>query len=92
MKIKWDVLCFLDFSPEFQNKSQVEMHHALIIFERARVCVGGGGRHVTHSSHNSAYALMFYLFLLIFILNIPKRINYIMKYLDSHLYRLLVDL
>ncbi len=67
------------------------MHHALIIFERARVG-GGGGRHVTHSSHNSADALMFYLFLLIFIRNIPKCINYIMKYLDSHLYRLLVDL
>ncbi len=31
---------------------------------------------------------MFYLFILFFIQNIPKRINYIMKYLDSHLYRL----
>ncbi len=31
--------------------------HALIIFEGARV--GGGGRHVTHSSHNSTYVLFF---------------------------------
>ncbi len=29
---------------------------------------------------------------IIFIQNIPKRINYMMNYLDSHLCRLLVDL
>ncbi len=51
--------------------------YALIIFEGARV--GGGG------GHNSTYFL-FYLFIFLFIRNIPKRINYIMKYLDSHLY------
>ncbi len=53
--------------------------------------VGGVGRvsrHVTHSSHNS---ILFYL-VISFIGNIPKHINYIMKYLDSHIYRLLVDL
>ncbi len=56
--------------------------HALIIFEGARIW-GGGGRHVTHSSHNSTYVLFTFF---LFIRNIPKRINYIMKYLDSHLY------
>ncbi len=43
---------------------------------------GGGGCHVTHSSHNSTYILLFFLFL---IQNIPKSINYIKKYLVSHL-------
>ncbi len=52
---------------------------------------GGGGRRVTHSSHNSTYVL-FIIYLLFFIQNISKRINYIMKYLDSYLSRLLVDL
>ncbi len=55
--------------------------HARIIFQEARV--GGGGRHVTHSSQNSNV-----LFIFPFIRNIPKRINYIIKYLDSHLYKL----
>ncbi len=29
-----------------------------------------------------------FIYVFLFIQNIPKRINYIMKYLDSHLYRL----
>ncbi len=41
---------------------------------------GGGGRHVTHSSHNSTYVLFFY--------SKRSQTHYIMKYLDSHLYRL----
>ncbi len=45
---------------------------------------GGGGRHVTHSSQQHLCSIYFFLF----IQNIPKRINYIMKYFDSHLYRL----
>ncbi len=52
--------------------------HALIIL---RGHWGGGGCHVTHSSHNSTYVLFYF----IFIQNIPKHINYIMKYLDCHL-------
>ncbi len=52
--------------------------HSCTIFEGARG--GGGGRHVTHSSHNSPY--VFYVIL--FIRNISKHINYIMKYVDSH--------
>ncbi len=39
---------------------------------------GGGAQHNTAATT----AHMFYFFL--FIQNIPKRINYIMKYLDSH--------
>ncbi len=64
--------------------------HAFIIFEGARLGGGGGlvTRHVTHSNHNSIYVL--FNFFLLFIWNIPKRINYIMKYLDSHLYRSIV--
>ncbi len=58
--------------------------HALIIFDGARVG-GGGGRHVTHSSHNSTYV---YFIVFLFIWNIPKRINYITKYLNCHLNRL----
>ncbi len=50
------------------------------------VCVGGGG-----CRHNSTYVLMFNFFFPLFIQNIPKRSNCIMKYLDSHLY-MLVDL
>ncbi len=38
--------------------------------------LGGGGHHVTHSSHNSTCFIYFFLF----IRNIPKRINYIIKY------------
>ncbi len=34
------------------------VRHALIVFEGARVG-GGGGRHVTHSGHNSTYYLLF---------------------------------
>ncbi len=51
--------------------------------------VWGAGCHVTHSSHNSTYVLFSYF---LFIGNIPKQINYIIKYLDSRVYRLLVDL
>ncbi len=58
--------------------------HALIIFDGARVG-GGGGGHVTHSSHNSTYV---YFIFFLFIRNIPKRINYITKYLNFHLNRL----
>ncbi len=47
---------------------------------------GGGGVIMWHTS--ATKALMFYLFIFLFIWNIPKRMNYIMKYLDSHLYRL----
>ncbi len=32
--------------------------------------------------------MFLFYFIIIFIWNIPKRINYILKYLDSHLYRL----
>ncbi len=49
---------------------------------------GGGGLVMWHTAATTA--LTIYLF--IFIQNIPKRINYIMKYLDYHLYRLLVDI
>ncbi len=36
--------------------------HALIIFEGARMRGGGGGvaRHLTHSSHNSTFVLIFF--------------------------------
>ncbi len=40
---------------------------------------GGGGVIMWHTS--AIKALMFFFFL-----NIPKRINYIMKYIDSHFY------
>ncbi len=47
------------------------------------VCVWAvGGCHVTHSSHNINYVLFIFSY---FIQNIPKRSNYIMKYLDCHL-------
>ncbi len=57
-------------------------HHALIIFEGARV--GGGGHHVTHCSHNSTYVLFIFSFL---IETFPNALT-IMKYLYSLLYRL----
>ncbi len=63
--------------------------HAL--FSRGHELGGGGG--VDGSSCDTAATtayVLFYFFL--FIRNILKCINYIMKYLDSHLYRLLVDL
>ncbi len=47
--------------------------------------LGWGGRHMTHQPRKH---LCFILYLFYFIWNIPKRINYIMKYPDSHLYRL----
>ncbi len=61
--------------------------HALIIFDGARAGGGGGGGFVMW--HTAAtIALIFILFVFLFIQNIPKRINYITKYLDFHLNRL----
>ncbi len=69
------------------NHHQKQGRHALIIFEGARV--GGGGSWCdTHQPQKH----LFYLFIFLFIWNIPKPITYIIKYFDSHLYRLLVDL
>ncbi len=47
----------------------------------------GGGVVVVIMWHTAATTARFIYFFL-FIRNIPKRINYIMKYLDFHLYRL----
>ncbi len=48
--------------------------------------LGGGGGGGGVSSCDTQHLCFIYFF--IFIQNILKRINYIMKYLDSHLYRL----
>ncbi len=49
------------------------------------VCVcGGGGGFICDNKSDLIWFDLFFLF----IQNIPIRINYIMKYLDSHLYRL----
>ncbi len=48
--------------------------------------LGGGGGSSCDTQQPQLHLCFLYFFL--FILNIPKRINYIMKYLDSHLYRL----
>ncbi len=81
MKYKY-ILVYLDFHAFSYIRSYCfQGRHVLIIFAGARV--GGGGRHVTHQPQQ--HLCFNYLFL--FIRNIPKRINYIMKYLDSHLYR-----
>ncbi len=58
--------------------------HALIIFEGARVGGGGGGSSCDTQQPQQHLCFIYF----IFIWNIPKCINYIMKYLDSHLYRL----
>ncbi len=63
--------------------------HAFIIFEGARVFFWGGG---SSCDTQQPQQHLCFIYFFIFIRNIPKHINYIMKYLDSHLYRLLVDL
>ncbi len=45
--------------------SVTQCEQGLIIFEGARV---GGGRHVTHSSHNSTYVLVLFIYLFVYLL------------------------
>ncbi len=44
--------------------------------------LGGGGVVMWHTAATTALIFFYFIF---FIRNIPERINYIMKYLDSHL-------
>ncbi len=48
--------------------------------------MGGGGVLSCDTQQHLGLLLFIYLFMR----NIPKRINYIMKYLDSHFYRFIV--
>ncbi len=63
--------------------------HALIILRGHELGGRGGGS--SCDTQQPQLHLCFIIFFL-FIRNIPKHMNYIMKCLDSHLYRLLVDL
>ncbi len=72
------------------QRPSTQGRHALIIL-RGHECVcvcGGGGVVMWHTAAIISLMFLCFIYFFLFIQNIPKRINYIMKYLDSHLYRL----